>query len=363
MDTYRARSFKELHDILSCHRPHGGVGWCYRGQANIEWPLLPAAGRPQYHTGRDLGRHNAWRDLAIAFDPNLPGNDWECLAVAQHHGLATRLLDWTWNPLVAAYFAAASPLNVDGALYCYFPQVYINVQAAKFDSIDRVAAYRPRALTLRLVRRAGLFTYPRPNLPLAPALLSAPLEGPDLKAICIPAETKQLLLETLDIYGINQVNLFPDLDGLSRHINWETRVQVERCDAKTLTDRVQMKAEIRCRRVAHCGSPFARAVTSRGATIRHGDETTTVHRGGGEREERLEPTVRTAKNEVSMRRLPRNRPTCAAPESARRPHAWPGSAQPWHPESSVASLPSCRQRPHIRKHPASRQSSPSLSVQ
>src|ERR1039457_6965946 len=89
----------------------------------------------------------------------------------------------------------------------------------------------------------------------------------------------------------------------------------------------------------------------------------TVHRGGGEREERLEPTVRTAKNEVSMRRLPRNRPTCAAPESARRPHAWPGSAQPWHPESSVASLPSCRQRPHIRKHPASRQSSPSLSVQ
>src|ERR1017187_755068 len=101
MDTYRARSFKELHDILSCHRPHGGVEWCYRGQASIEWPLLPAAGRPQYHTGRDLGRHNAWRDLAIAFDPNLPGNDWECLAVAQHHGLATRLLDWTWNPLVA----------------------------------------------------------------------------------------------------------------------------------------------------------------------------------------------------------------------------------------------------------------------
>src|ERR1022692_3791714 len=104
METYRARSFKELHNILSCHRPHGGVGWCYRGQANIEWPLLPAAGRPQYHTGRDLGRHNAWRDLAIAFDPNLPGNDWECLAVAQHHGLATRLLDWTWNPFGGRIF-------------------------------------------------------------------------------------------------------------------------------------------------------------------------------------------------------------------------------------------------------------------
>src|ERR1017187_664224 len=189
------------------------------------------------------------------------------------------------------------------------------------------------------------------------------LRGQTLRLSASRPKRNSSCLRRFDIYGINQGNLFPDLDGLSRHINWETRVQVERCDAKTLTDRVQMKAEIRCRRVAHCGSPFARAVTSRGATIRHGDETTTAHRGGGEREERLEPTVRTAKNEVSMRRLPRNRPTCAAPESARRPHAWPGSAQPWHPESSVASLPSCRQRPHIRKHPASRQSSPSLSVQ
>src|ERR1035437_1548345 len=175
MKTYRAGSFREVHDILSCHRRHSGCGWCYRGQADIEWPLLPTAGRQQYYTARELGRLNVWRQQAIAFDPNLPANDWECMAVAQHHGLATRLLDWTWNPLVAAYFAAASPLNADGALYCYLPQLFIDIQTAKLESMDRVAAYRPRALAVRLVRQAGFFTYhPKPNVPLTPTQLPPP---------------------------------------------------------------------------------------------------------------------------------------------------------------------------------------------
>jgi hypothetical protein len=78
--------------------------------------------------------------------------------------------------LVAAYFAATSPLEVDRTLYCYLPQLYIDIQAAKLEGIDRVAAYRPRALALRLVRQAGLFTYhPKPEAPLTPAQLSPPL--------------------------------------------------------------------------------------------------------------------------------------------------------------------------------------------
>jgi hypothetical protein len=40
-------------------------------------------------------------------------------------------------------------------------------------------------------------------------------------------ELKNELLQTLDDYGLNQVTLFPGLDGWSSHINWETRIIAE----------------------------------------------------------------------------------------------------------------------------------------
>lgn len=230
--TYRVTTFAQLHEILSCYRPHGGVSWCYRGQPNATWHIIPKAGRSDYFTGQDLGRLHHWRNQAIAYLPELPINDWECLAIAQHHGLATRLLDWTLNPLVAAYFAADSLHDIDGMLYCFFPQIYVDTRIAALEGIDRVAAYKPRAVSLRIVRQAGIFTYhPQPNTPLTPMEAPKALTGPDLIGIVVAAEFKQSLLETLNVYGINQVNLFPDLDGLSRQVNWETSVQVEKRNA------------------------------------------------------------------------------------------------------------------------------------
>jgi len=128
MENYIIEDTLDIHKYFSAYRAHEGLGWWFRGQANSTWKLIPKAGRDEYFLddNRDLGRFNAWREKAIAYYPNLPKNDWEALAVAQHYGLATRLLDWTENPLVATYFAVAAEENCDGAVYIYEPNAFLD---------------------------------------------------------------------------------------------------------------------------------------------------------------------------------------------------------------------------------------------
>ncbi|WP_420210184.1 FRG domain-containing protein [Burkholderia aenigmatica] len=213
-----------LHKVFRGFRSHDGVGYVFRGQAQASWELLPKAGRPEFYLpdDRDLGRFNAWGRKAVAYT-SLSSSYLEQLALAQHHGLATRLLDWSMNPLVACYFACSDHDGKDGAVWMYeMGDVVMTdeiVQAALKEQRG-VFGYLPKAAFPRVINQKGLFTVhcdASHQIEVTQSRFGS--EFTNLMQLYIPATLKAEILDFLADYGVDRSYLFPDLDGLSAHVN------------------------------------------------------------------------------------------------------------------------------------------------
>ena len=85
----------------------------FRGLPNVEWALMPGVARsdkaPTAGFRPDVERRlfAEFKRMAQNFLSSSNFSDLDWLALAQHFGLPTRLLDWTENPLVAAWFAVS----------------------------------------------------------------------------------------------------------------------------------------------------------------------------------------------------------------------------------------------------------------
>lgn len=110
-------NFSEFHDAFSKYRKDNR--WMFRGQASAKWAVISKAGRPPYVERDDLDYLESWKRKASEYIKFKPVNDWEWMAIAQHHGLPTRLLDWSYNPLVADFFACLSEPDEDAAILCF----------------------------------------------------------------------------------------------------------------------------------------------------------------------------------------------------------------------------------------------------
>ena len=210
MAEYRVKSFAELHDALDNHRRD--AGWIYRGHADPDWELVPRAGRPPFAGRADEVFFRRWRETAALDD------DWNWLALAQHHGFATRLLDWTMKPLAAAWFAVVEPGDGDSVIHC-FKTGNILRDSKSQTPFERqgITQFIPNRVSPRVSRQIGVFTHHGPpTLSLDKGM--TPLDRLDL--IVIDRGYRSELLFELNQYGINAQTLFPNLVGLSRHFNW-----------------------------------------------------------------------------------------------------------------------------------------------
>jgi hypothetical protein len=206
-----------------------GEDWLFRGHADWQAPLVPAIDRPPLRgpLGRDLEREmvERFRFLADrAVDP-APRDGLEWLALAHAHGIPTRLLEWTRNPLVALYRAVEDPsLDDRGAMSSVL--AYRSTTFEFYQSLSDEERADPLEIGggPRVVSVAtstpGRWTPPR-TLTLHPEPVEldrkAAYEG-ELHTIFVPDRARQLLRAELRLLGVSAASVSSDLDALARDI-------------------------------------------------------------------------------------------------------------------------------------------------
>lgn len=189
----------------------------FRGESRSTYELRSKFGRAakanQKNTsGCEQAIIEEFKRRAPPFLESEPKDDWEWLALAQHHGMSTRLLDWTKNPLVAAYFACNKPpFKGDAVIYALdeYSLSDRDAAASPFD-IKTDCIYRPRHTAARIASQAGLFTvHSNPEQAFEPPALEKWLIK---EAALVPLAT------LLFVYGVWRSHVFPGLDSVCSDI-------------------------------------------------------------------------------------------------------------------------------------------------
>jgi hypothetical protein len=203
-------------DFQTQIEPHLDGNWIFRGVASVNHQLIPSVGRPrdgyQYSVALESDLLNQFKREALPFLPQRPNDEWEWMALAQHHGVPTRLLDWSESPLVALFFAVWGNDDGDAGLYIARRPEEVkepNSSPSPF-SVDKVHFFYPGYVTPRLVSQRGLFTVHN-----EPATQYIP-EG--MLQMVIGRTCKADFRRKLDASGTHHAAIYADLDGLSRRL-------------------------------------------------------------------------------------------------------------------------------------------------
>jgi hypothetical protein len=228
----------------------------YRGLPCTDWPLTTSLHRLGGNR-RDVELHLLRNFRKYAQKQLRDNSEWNWLALAQHHGLPTRLLDWSYSPYVALHFVTEflEYYDCDGAVWCSnyvqahrsLPrklQTRLKQERSNAFTVEMMADAVPGLRALEKLSKSDFIVFLEPpsfderivNQYSLFSMMSSPDSQPDawfaahpqlLRRIVIPASLKWEVRDKLDQANITERVLYPGLDGLSR---WLRRHYMPRAD-------------------------------------------------------------------------------------------------------------------------------------
>lgn len=255
METLTLSAWNEFVDIAHTHD-----GWAFRGQRDARWPLFSSLSRYLRQFKPNLASWQESEERAVRVfrrkahnyltDLRILDNDLRCLALMQHHGAPTRLIDFTKSPYVAAFFALEHATDTAAVFALNTPALWSAAPTAAPDfTRDRIDPRKngnygdlfapnvhemlwtgePKEMDHRLVAQSGTFVVPGVlDKSIEEILQSYNTREPLIKKCILPvASIRPEAVKSLYKANITNATLFPDLDGLAKsvaielEINWK----------------------------------------------------------------------------------------------------------------------------------------------